>query len=255
LGDFILNGLLKTAAVIPAAGIGRRMGEAVNKVRLPLNGIPVLTYTLRTFLAGNRPAVDRLVLVVNESERDFFRDYLESEWSDRLNRIEIVIGGDQRQDSVYNGLESLETWRGWSMAEQRLVIVHDAARALLTRELLSDAIRMGLEFKAVGVAVPVKDTIKQTDEAGFVVATPERSTLWAIQTPQVFEYDLLLQSYRRVIGKERCFSDDCGVVEFCGHRVKLIPGSYENIKITTPEDLIIAAEILRRRDDANRAGI
>ncbi len=250
-----LDKSLKIAAVIPAAGSGRRMGEALNKVRLPLNGIPVLTHALRTFLAADQPAVDRLVLVVSESERNFFEAYLDSEWSDRMDRIEIVIGGVERQDSVYNGLESLEAWRGWSMAEQRLVIVHDAARALLTRELLSDAIRMGLEFKAVGVAVPVKDTIKQTDETGFVIATPERATLWAIQTPQVFEYDLLLQSYRRAIGAKRYFSDDCGVVEFCGHRVKLIPGSYENIKITTPEDLIIAAEILRRRDDANRAGI
>jgi 2-C-methyl-D-erythritol 4-phosphate cytidylyltransferase len=112
-----------------------------------------------------------------------------------------------------------------------------------------------LEYRAVGIGVPVKDTIKISNTKGFIISTPVRSTLWAIQTPQVFDFDLLVSCYEKVSGLDLDFSDDCGVVEYCGLPVKLVPGSYENIKITTPEDLIFSEAILRRRTDANRAGI
>ncbi len=243
------------AAVIPAAGLGRRMGSEQNKIRLNLNGEPVIGHTLRTFVAT--AAVGMIVLAVNAAEKQYFEEYLQSEWpAEARQRIALTIGGKERQDSVYQGLLYLRGWDGWSGGVgRRLVVIHDAARALLTRAILEASIAAGWEYGAVGVAVPVKDTIKQIDAAGFVVGTPERATLRAIQTPQVFDFETILACHERVRMSGGCFSDDCGVAEACGKRVKLIAGSYENLKITTPEDLWLAETILRRRADADRARV
>ncbi len=239
------------AAVVPAAGMGRRMGSALNKIRLSLLGEPVITHTLRVLTS--LPELGPIVLAINPSEREYFCEYLKEQWPHE-KRIDLIAGGKERQDSVYQGLRYLKNCPGWPDAGARLVVIHDAARALLTQELLLKAIATGWEYGAVGVAVPVKDTIKQVDPSGFVVATPERSTLWAIQTPQVFDYELILKCYERLMPTGRFFSDDCGMAEACGESVKLVPGSYENFKITTPEDMILAEEIIRRRTDANRSG-
>ncbi|TCL62803.1 2-C-methyl-D-erythritol 4-phosphate cytidylyltransferase [Hydrogenispora ethanolica] len=249
-----MKSISNVAAVIPAAGLGRRMGSGRNKVWLSLNGEPVIGHTLRAFMAV--PAVARIVLVVHADEEEIFRTYLENAWPDQAGtRIVLTTGGKERQDSVYRGLQSLEEWPEWSRAGRRLVAIHDAARALLTPQLLEASLAAGWEYGAVGVAVPVKDTIKQVDAAGYVSATPERAALRAIQTPQVFDFETILACYKRLSASGRYFSDDCGVAEACGERVKLIEGSYENLKITTPEDLWLAEAILRRRADADRSGI
>lgn len=233
----------QAVAIIPAAGSGRRMGAAVNKIWLPLAGQSIISRTLRVFEAA--AAVDLIVLAVNPSELPEFERYL-ADHSFGCT-IQLVEGGTTRQRSVFNALEEVAAWPGWLPGLRRLAVIHDAARALITPDLLNQSVKAGLEFQAAAVAVPVKDTIKQVDESGFVIATLERSSLWAVQTPQVFDFDLIRSCHERLAETEREFSDDCGLVEYCGYRVKLIPGSYENLKLTTPEDLPLAETILRRR--------
>ena len=247
-----MNNEFQVAAVIPAAGRGQRMKADTNKVWLPINGQTILFHTLQAFQKVS--VIEKIVLVVKAEEIKAFRRFLDQNEAQLCLDISLVIGGTERQFSVENGLKFLQTWPGWRSA-RRLIVIHDAARALVTPDLLQESINACLEFHAVGVGVPVKDTIKQVDQDRYVQETPERSSLWAIQTPQVFDFDLVLKCYERVSGLPKSFSDDCGIVEYCGNRVKLIMGSYENFKITTPEDLVLAEAVLRRRTDANRTGI
>lgn len=248
----------RIVAVIPAAGNGRRMNANVNKIWLPLCGQSVFVHTLNIFLSS--ALIDHIVLVVNPLEMEDFQEFIDANFSNRraeaapktlpadnATKISLVGGGAYRQQSVANALQFLRSWPGWLAAGRRLVVIHDAARALLTLELLEKAIRAGLEWDAVGLGVPVKDTIKQVDKEGLVISTPERSQLWAIQTPQIFDFDLITACYERVAAILPKFSDDCGIVEHCGHPVKLVEGTYENLKITTPEDLLFAEAILRTR--------
>jgi len=240
----------EAGAIIPAAGSGRRMNAPTNKVLLPLLGVSILERALDVFL--NSEFVKIVVLAVKPSEKRIFEDQTRPLAAAFNKEIALVNGGAERWESVANALEYLRGWTGWRH-RKRLVAVHDAARPLLTRELLNQSLAAGLEYGAVGLGVPLKDTIKRVDGDGLVVDTPERSSLRAIQTPQVFDFDLLLDCYQRIKGSGINFTDDCGVVEYCGHPVKLILGSYENLKITTPEDLALAEAILRRRENADRS--
>ena len=249
----ILEGLMnrpfEVGAIIPAAGSGRRMNAAINKIRLPLLGRSVLERTLETFLKSE--LIKIIVLVAKIDEIRVLQSLTAKLASEYGKEVAIVAGGEERQDSVANGLEYLKSWAGWK-SKKRLVAIHDAARPLLTAELLTESLLAGLEYPAVGIGVPLKDTLKQVDGNGMVIGTPDRSSLWGIQTPQVFDLHLLLECYQKVSGSGKLFTDDCGVVEYCGQPVKLILGSYENLKITTAEDLVLAEAILRRREDANR---
>jgi 2-C-methyl-D-erythritol 4-phosphate cytidylyltransferase len=235
----------KVAAIIPAAGSGRRMRAECNKVWLELNGSSILAHTLKVFQAA--AVIDRIVLVINPAEFERFAIFLREQAGSRRCPVDLAFGGAARQDSVANGLKFLKQQFGWGQ-NRDLVVVHDAVRVLLTEALLTAAIEMAVEYRAVGVGTPVKDTIKQVDRDGLVVATPKRESLWAIQTPQVFDFELLDECYRKAAALDLKFTDDCGVVEYFGHPVKLMFGSYENLKLTTPEDLILAETILRRRD-------
>ncbi len=261
----MLDPSVQVTAVIPAAGSGRRMNANINKIWLPLCGQSVLAHTLNIFL--NSKFIDHIVLAVNQAETDDFAKFLtaisandspnnhsgvsQNQGSiitrEKSGRVSLVEGGAERQHSVANALQYLKSWSGWLDKAEKFVVIHDAARALLTIELLEKAILAGLQYKAVGVGVPVKDTIKQADNEGIVTATLERSRLWTIQTPQVFDFQLLVDCYEKVAGISPVFSDDCSVVEYCNYPVKLIAGSYENLKITTPEDLVVAEAILRKR--------
>jgi 2-C-methyl-D-erythritol 4-phosphate cytidylyltransferase len=242
---------MRVAAIIPAAGTGQRMNAGMNKVWLHLNDESIIAHTMKTFQASN--LIERIVLVVNEAELSQFEEYL-SGGGKLCHPVDLVAGGAERQDSVFNGLKFLHEQPDWTSGP-RLAVIHDAARALLTGELLTGAIRMGIEHRAIGIGVPVKDTIKQVNREGVVVGSPDRATLWTVQTPQVFEFDLLYAAYQNAAARGVKFTDDCGVVEYCGHSVRLVLGSYENFKITTPEDLLLAEAILRRRASANRSGI
>ena len=244
-----MNRPFEVGAIIPAAGSGRRMDAAINKIRLPLLGRSVLEWTLETFLDSE--LIKIVVLVVKSDEIQVLQSltrYLALEYG---KEVAFVAGGEERQDSVANGLEYLKSWAGWK-SKKRLVAIHDAARPLLTGELLKESLLAGAQYGAVGIGVPLKDTIKQVDADGMVIATPDRPSLRGIQTPQVFDLHLLLECYQKVSASGKMFTDDCGVVEYCGQPVKLIPGSYENLKITTPEDLVLAEAILRRRENADR---
>jgi 2-C-methyl-D-erythritol 4-phosphate cytidylyltransferase len=243
----------KVAAIIPAAGSGKRMGSAQNKIWLQINGSSILEYTLKAFQTTS--LIDRIVLVINGAELKEFETFLAQRSTTFAHPVDLAIGGAERQDSVANGLNFLMKQPGWG-DKRDLVVIHDGARALVNETILTSAIEMAQKFRAVGVGVPVKDTIKQIDREGLVINTPERTSLWAMQTPQVFELNLLLECYQRVAAFHLKCTDDCSVVEACGYPVKLLMGSYENLKITTPEDLILAETILRRRaDDPNRSGL
>jgi 2-C-methyl-D-erythritol 4-phosphate cytidylyltransferase len=242
---------VRVAAIIPAAGAGKRMNAGINKVWLRLNDEYIIGHTLNTFQDSD--LIERIVLVVNKTELNQFKEYLAGVKNLR-HPVDLVAGGEERQESVFNGLKYLHEQPGWKDGP-RLAVIHDAARALLTGEILTRAIRMGSEHRAIGIGVPVKDTIKQVNREGVVVGSPDRSMLWAVQTPQVFEFDLLCKAYQNAAERGLKFTDDCGAVEYYGHPVRLELGSYENFKITTPEDLYLAETVLRRRAVANRSGI
>lgn len=243
----------RVAAVIPAAGSGKRMLDGKNKIWLRIGEETILAHTLKIFQAS--VWIDRIVLVVNAAEVEEFERFLNGRQGNLAHPVDLVIGGAERQDSVANGLQFLVRQEGWGQNED-LAVIHDAARALVTEALLVSAIKAAFEYGAIGVGVPLKDTIKQIDGNGYILNTPQRSSLWAVQTPQVFQLQLLFECYQRVTAQNLTCTDDCGVVEACGYPVKMIMGSYENIKITTPEDLSLAETILRRRNDAtNRSGV
>jgi 2-C-methyl-D-erythritol 4-phosphate cytidylyltransferase len=228
---------MNIAVIIPAAGKGKRMQAGLNKQYLYLGNKPVLYHTLKAF--DEIKGFSEIVLVVGEEEFDLCQREIMDRFSFQ-NKVRLVAGGAERQDSVRNGLLSLKQ-------DTDLVLIHDGARPLVTKELIQNAIAVGRKEEACILAVPVKDTIKVLDETGYIKETPERHYVWAAQTPQVFSYDLILKAHLKA--KEEGFvgTDDSMLVERLGRSVKTVLGSYDNIKITTPHDLITAEQILRRR--------
>ncbi len=213
-----------------AAGLGQRM-EGVDKVFAPLLGAPLIAWTVEAF--ENCPQVHRIVLVVREGSLDQAgRLARERGWS---KVFRVCAGGRRRQDSVARGLESLSSCR--------FVAVHDGARPLIPTDVIQRGIEAARKHGAAVAAVPVTDTIKVVSK-DLVVDTPERDRLWAVQTPQVFRFDIIDEAYRRVKDE---VTDDSSLVERLGHRVRVFMGSYENIKVTTPRDLALAEAILRGR--------
>lgn len=234
-----MNGVperLRTLAIIPSAGMGRRMGS-LKKNYLMLLGKPVLARTIEQFESSGM--VDSIVLVVPPSGEEFCRaGIVEAYGFKKVARI--VPGGAERQDSVENGLRA--AGRAFD-----IVLVHDGARPLVTVEIIENTIRAAAGCGAAIAAVPVKDTIKEAG-GGFIVATLPREALLSVQTPQAFSLSVLEEAFSRA--KEDGFTgtDESSLVERTGRPVKAVQGSYENIKITTPEDLAIAECILKRRE-------
>ncbi|MCK8825827.1 2-C-methyl-D-erythritol 4-phosphate cytidylyltransferase [Fuchsiella alkaliacetigena] len=223
-------------AVIPAAGQGKRMGSELNKQYLSLLGKPILAYTIEAF--QQLELISEVIVVVKEEELAYCQQQVIDRY-DLESKCSLVVGGATRQESVYNGLQAVE--------QADYVLIHDGARPLVKQETIKRSLQELKKHGAVGVAVPVKDTIKRVDEENFVQDTPERDRLWAIQTPQAFEYSLALQAYRQAFKDEFLGTDTAMLVERLDKRVKLIKGSYENLKVTTPEDLSIAETIINRR--------
>ncbi|WNC15051.1 2-C-methyl-D-erythritol 4-phosphate cytidylyltransferase [Brevibacillus brevis] len=223
-----------TGVVIVAAGSGKRMGGERNKLWLPLAGEPILAHTVRVFATHEK--IDEIVLVVSRQDH---ADVLA--WLDRENiRLTVVLGGAERQDSVRNGLSALSD-------DCSYVLVHDAARPFVTREQISGMIGQVQHDQATIMAVPVKDTIKVVGPTGIVESTPARESLWAVQTPQAFRMSLLREAHRAAAEAGKVGTDDAMLVEWLGHSVTVMQGSYENIKITTPDDLWFGEEIMRKR--------
>lgn len=225
----------KCCAVIVAAGSGRRMGTAQKKQYLLLQGKPILEHTLQVFQSAE--AVDLMVLVVGEEDVPQAQQYA-AEYS-KLSKV--IAGGRERIDSVRNGLAAVpET--------TEVVLIHDGVRPFVQPALIEAVVKTVREKGACIPAIPVKDTIKQVDEAGVIENTPHRKKLWQAQTPQGFLLPLIRAAYGQVPQGE--LTDDASLLELQGKKVHIVPGSEENIKITTPWDLKVAELILRERGEA-----
>ncbi len=220
----------KVGAIISAAGSSRRMGD-VDKIFALLGSHPVLACVVNVF--EKCEAVDRIVIVLNQQNVEKGR-LLASEYG-WTKVIDICEGGSRRQDSVINGLNKI--------GDCQWAIIHDGARPLVTVDLIEQGLETALETGAAIAAVPVTDTIKVAGENMIVLGTPPRHGLWSVQTPQVFRYKLISEAYHQIQSE---VTDDSTVVERTGHQVKIYPGSYDNIKVTTPDDLKLA-EVLWRK--------
>lgn len=231
------NKKAKHTAIVLAAGKGSRMQTDIPKQYLELNGKPILYYSLKAF---QESFADEIILVTGKNEIEYCKDQIVERYG--LHKVtHIVEGGAERYLSVCRGLSVAK--------EADYVYIHDGARPFLTEDILQRARRCVQEFGACAAGMPVKDTIKIADEEGFAVHTPDRKLVWMVQTPQVFEYAMVKAAYDRMIEYEGDISvtDDAMVVETMLNRnVKLYYGSYENIKITTPEDLQIAEKFLEK---------
>ncbi len=227
---------VKCTAIVLAAGQGKRMGTKVQKQYLEIDEKPVLYYSLYAF--EQSPLIDEIILVVGENQTEYCKSEIISKYQFQKVR-KIVQGGAERYLSVWNGLQ--EVHGGY-------VFIHDGARPFISQEVLERVYKGVQECKACVVGMPVKDTIKIVDSNGVVAETPERSLLWTIQTPQVFEAGLIKKAYCLLMEQsKRNVTDDAMVVEqMLGVPVKLVEGSYENIKITTPEDLQIASVFVKK---------
>jgi 2-C-methyl-D-erythritol 4-phosphate cytidylyltransferase len=225
---------MRTVAIVPAAGSGNRMGRDVSKQYLSLGGTPLLVHTLKVF--EECPLVDSLLVIVPPQDIEFVRNHILAPWG--LKKVAGVIsGGKERQDSVRAGIEALDPDAG-------VVIIHDAVRPFIAVELISQCIRAAREEGAVTVGVPVKDTVKEVAPDGRIMRTCDRSLLWLTQTPQVFRRDIIENAHRAAVRDGFRGTDDTSLVERLGIAVRMIRGDYGNIKITTPEDLVIAEALL-----------
>lgn len=223
----------KTSVIVAAAGRGKRMNHSLPKQYLPLEGKPILAHTLLNL--SNIPEVDSITLVVSEDRVGWCSDNIISEFN--IKKIkDIIAGGETRTDSVMNGLKSLDE-------ETAIVAVHDGVRPFVTAPLFSNIIKNTKKFGAVICAVPVRDTLKNADEKMKVKSTSDRNGLWLVQTPQAFSYPLIMQAYEKAFREGFQATDDAGIMEKLPHQVKIVEGSPLNIKITTPEDLVLAEAI------------
>lgn len=228
----------QAAVVIVAAGSSRRMGGQ-DKLWLPLAGRPILARTIDVFASS--PLISQIVLVLHPSRlADAQQLCAQEQWP---NIAGLIPGGARRQDSVCSGLDLLAT----QAPETRWVMIHDGARPLVTPAILSAGLQAAQKHQAAVAAVPVKDTIKQIQE-GLIMSTPERSQLWAVQTPQVFAFSLIHQAHHAEIAHTEA-TDDAALLERLGQRVAIFPGSYVNLKITTQEDLLIAEALFKGSPD------
>lgn len=216
--------------IVAAAGRGARMGAPVNKVLLPLRGESVLLRTLRQL--SRCGDIDSLLVVAGTDDMDLVRTLL-AEASASLKPWRLVAGGKERQDSIRNALAALGDDCG-------LVLVHDAARPLIDPGTVHRLVAATREHGAAIVAVPVKDTIKRVAADGIIADTLERATLWQAQTPQGFRRDLLAEAYARAGRCGITATDDAALVEQLGVAVRVVRGDYRNLKLTTPEDLLLA---------------
>ena len=227
------------AAVIPAAGAGQRMGGATPKVLLALRGEPMLVHTVRAF--QDSPAIRWVIVVVRQEDASAVRTLLKRVGITKA--LEPCLGGASRAESVAKGVAAVPPEAGW-------VLVHDAARPCVTLPLIEQAVQAARRDGAVACGLPAMLTVKAADERGGVRVTLDRDQLWFAQTPQVFRRDWFVEALARAAGRLESFPDDAAVVESAGCPVRMIPGDPLNIKVTTPEDLLLAEAILGARAPA-----
>jgi 2-C-methyl-D-erythritol 4-phosphate cytidylyltransferase len=230
-----------TTAIIVAAGSGRRMGKTEPKQYLELAGRPIVWHTLVPFLTVS--AITRICLVIPKRDHDRCRRHLLDPLDPgQRDRVQLVSGGRERHDSVYNGLQAVTDKKG-------VVLVHDGVRPFVTHDQILACIRTAARKGACLLALPVVDTLKRATGDRRVEQTISRDHVWRAQTPQAFRYDLLLRAHERARSAGAGATDDAHLVEALGAPVQILPGSRRNIKITTPEDLALA-ELLMGADSS-----
>ena len=220
----------KYTAIVLAAGSGKRMNSKVHKQYLIIQDRPVLYYSLKAF---EDSAVDEIVLVVGKGEEKFCRKEIVDKYG--ISKVKAIVeGGKERYHSVFEGLKQT--------SDADYVLIHDGARPFVNQDIIRRCMQEVQKYQACVVGMPVKDTIKIADEEGYAKQTPDRKNVWMIQTPQTFSYALIYEAYEEMLKTEdSAITDDAMVLERTkGKKSKLIEGSYRNIKITTPEDLLIA---------------
>ncbi len=222
------------SAVIVSAGNSTRMG-GINKQFLKLDGAPVIANTINMF--QKCPMIDEIIIVTRESDIDEIAKLVEKYNFSKV--FNIVCGGETRQLSVYEGVTATS-----NIAD--LVVIHDGARPLVTLKVIEETIKVAAEYGAAATGVKVKDTVKVVDDNDNIIDTPDRAYMRFIQTPQVFDKKLYLDAVNTV-ENSKDFTDDCMLIEAFGKTVKFVDGDYENIKITTPEDIELAENYLNRR--------
>ena len=225
----------KIYAVVVAAGKGERMATDTAKQFILLCGKPLILYSLEIF--DSIEAIEGIVLVVAAENITYVYESLLAKHTFK-KKVTVVAGGYNRQQSVLNGLNSIPY-------DAEFVAIHDGARPLITEDIVSKSIDEALYHGAVAVGVPVKDTIKMVDTQNFVSSTPMRDKLWIVQTPQIFRYETILAAHKKALEDGFIGTDDSILAERSGVRVKMMQGSYRNIKITTSEDLILAQELMK----------
>jgi len=229
--------LMKIAAIIAAGGSGLRMGYSTPKTYLTFDSVPIIVHTLRIFQDSS--LIDDIYLVVREKDREYAKNEIVEKYV--LTKVgKIVAGGKERQDSVYQGLTCLTH-------EHEFVVIHDGARPFLEKELLEKTIRIAMKGGAAITGVPVKDTVKSINKLRMIKKTIDRQNLFLIQTPQVFKKDVIVKAYIAAYRDQYHGTDDSSLVERLGIPVRMVEGSYENIKITTPDDLMLAELIVQKR--------
>jgi 2-C-methyl-D-erythritol 4-phosphate cytidylyltransferase len=224
------------SVVVPAAGRSSRIGGAVSKQFMSIGELPVLVHTLSVFQTIEQ--ITEILVVCRDRELTECRSMLRQYQLDKIK--DVIAGGSTRQESVYNGVRQVAD-------ESEITVVHDGARPFVTQDIVCRCIEAARLHGAACAAVRVKDTVKVGSVDGFVTETLERSLLWSVQTPQAFDSELLRHAYDQAGRVGFLGTDDCMLVERLGHKVKLIEGAYDNIKITTPDDFITGESILRSR--------
>ena len=222
------------SAIILAGGKGKRMGSAISKQFIDIKGKPIIYYTLKKFSENKK--IDNIIVVLPEDEVKYFKENILKKYELRINKI--VIGGKERQDSVYNALKSLKN------SSTDIVLIHDGARPFISERIINEGIKFAEIYGAAAPGVMPKDTIKVKNEKNFSVDTPNRANLVSIQTPQVFKLDEILECHEKIRYNGEKVTDDTMVVEKYGYSVYLYDGEYTNIKVTTPEDLILAERLI-----------
>lgn len=218
------------------------MGSDTPKQFRTLGGLPVLVHSLRVLEAAD--SVDDVILAVPEADREFcLREIVTRHGLTKVRKV--VAGGDRRQDSVRHGLSAVD-------GKPDIVLVHDAVRPFLTREMVEGVIEQAAKHGAAVVAIPMRDTVKQVGADRLIECTVDRRSLWLAQTPQAFRFALLREAHRKAELEGIHATDDAQLVERLGHPVAVVDGSMENIKITRPEDLVIGEAILAARRDVKR---
>ncbi|QCJ40523.1 2-C-methyl-D-erythritol 4-phosphate cytidylyltransferase [Bacillus sp. S3] len=221
--------------ILPAAGLGKRMRAGKNKLLLELKGMPVLVHTLRVFEEDED--CEGIILAIHPQDEQEFKALLRKY---RVRKVlNLVPGGDERQHSIYNALKTVES--------NGIVLVHDAARPFIRKGHIHRLTETARETGAAIIGVPAKDTMKKVQD-GVVVETVERSSLWAVQTPQAFRISILREAYEKAERDHFLGTDDSSLVERLNVPVSVVEGDYDNIKLTTPEDLFFAEAILKKRE-------